>query len=945
MKSRVNVITSLLILAAFLTISHSNIIFGIGPTPLPPPPPALEISPDKISHQEDLPDATITFELPKDIGLGTDDIPDANLTIDDITDANLIIEFSDSIKDIEIEAKLQDVTETNGNLRITAVFDLNKLMGNLPDDYYGKLNVGVACKLETGVSLGVYGGSITVVQASDYISEINFDQIWDYGDPTDTTDLMYEFRLEVYSYGTYYDGYSYVNRAEIMDADIVSIEFLTPAGQTFEVPKKSDDWSNPVEYKARFEDSADLLQAYGDGEYTITLHLGDGIQVQTKAWFGNPYINQPIPQPTQEPVLASELQQQMLGSLVTFNWGPCDDQNVDDIYIKVLGTFNNWLGDKWQDLDFNQTSWGPVLLLDGSWEAELVFSTLRTWDLHWKNDNEDGISVGVAKSSRNRYRITVEDSPWNIYEVWGGNEELSWSDYLYIDKLEAYGYEKLDQSDGNKKFPGQFDYYLIATMGQCFIESIQGSDRLFYNLDEVDKSNISDEDNLSGDPDEQCAILGSGRSGNNYGYNGYFVFADPNNWKTLTVFTCDRNLNLDKSILSVNDEIENINPNDIDPNDIITYRISFDSNDFPQDVKDANDANDVKNVKNVINTVHNIKVVDILSDHVSFLSAFPPDSNEVTGSYDPVAHTYTWQYPTLAPQTPIGHRLTVRVNPDTLPGTTISNFVTIDSDETPPSIARIDAAIPYEPLNITKSTIDSAGNEIDWIESGKEFIYQICFDNNNNGPQVGDVNLVDLLPFEVTYVDYQSDNPNFSGSYDANDHSFKGKLDTLEPGRVTCLKITVEVNEDTPNIIINNAVAIDSNETPDANDIIAIEVIPPLEVADVIITPDILSRAGTPQHITAVVKFPAGIQQSEIDPANIPQLYYQDRDTGDFILIGNGSRPVLSGTQITTLFNRAELMDAIYGYGEFTLAVVGQLKSSLTFYGYANIHISKFTGN
>jgi hypothetical protein len=62
-------------------------------------------------------------------------------------------------------------------------------------------------------------------------------------------------------------------------------------------------------------------------------------------------------------------------------------------------------------------------------------------------------------------------------------------------------------------------------------------------------------------------------------------------------------------------------------------------------------------------------------------------------------------------------------------------------------------------------------------------------------------------------------------------------------------------------------------------------------------------------------------------------------------LIGNGSRPVLSGTEITTLFNRAELMDALYGYGEFKLAVVGQLKSTLTFYGYVNIHITKFTGD
>jgi len=996
MKSRVNVITSLLILAAFLTIADTNIAsanyINVDIT---------EVSPDKISHQDDLPDTTITleFELPEDSILEKDNFK--------VTSLMIYAKNDDIEEDIEIEAILQgatfdeseeeNVNETDGTtttttkttVTIIATFDTDKLMvefkemDELPEDYDHTFLLDVEGKLESGEGLlGYEVGVITIVEAKNYISKINLDQIWDYGDPTDTADTMYEFRLEICADDFYYDydGNSDIYRAEIMNTDINSVDILTPAGQTFTIPKEDGEWSNDniwksyesnvdpdivlpewesrFEYKARFEDSADLLQAYSDGEYTITLHLSDGIYVQTTAFFGNPYTEQPIPQPTHEPVLTSELQQQTLGSLVTFEWEPCEDSSVDEIYINMLSTFNNEVGNKDPNFTLNEISWGPVLLLEGSWQAELIFSTFTTTpDLHWQNENDDDIDVGVAKSSRCRYRITIEDAPWNIYEVWGGKVKLSSKNYLYFEELEAYDYKNIGQSDGSETFLDKnekFNCYLIATMGQCFIESIQGSDKSFNDSFEH-IHNIYNENNLCVEQDEQCAILGSGKARNDYSYNGYFAFTNPNDWENVTVSTSNRNLHLDKSLDSVTDEELNIKDiNDIDPNDIITYSITFDTYDFPLDVKEEEvDVKDEKDENNATpNKVHNIKVVDILSEHVIFEGAFPPVSNEVTESYDPIAHTYTRQYPnvTVDHETPIGHRLIVRVDPNTLPGTTITNYATIDSDETPPSIARsMDLLIPYAPLNITTRTINSDGNDIDWIESGKSFIYEICFDNNNNGPHVEDVNLViDSLPDEVAYVGYQSDNGNFFGFYDDIAHSFKGTMDTLEPGKETRVYITVdtvEVYENTLSTTIYNTVTINSNETPDANDVVGIEVIPPLEVEDVIITPDILNRDGTPQYITAVVMFPTGIQQRDIDPVDIPKLYYQDRDSGEFKLIGYGSRPVLSGTQITTLFNRAELMDAIYGYGEFTLKVEGQLKSSLTFYGYDTILITKFTGN
>jgi uncharacterized repeat protein (TIGR01451 family) len=641
---------------------------------------------------------------------------------------------------------------------------------------------------------------------SDFISNIYIEQIWDYGDPTDGNDLMYEFYLEIFSYD---------DTALNMNDDVNSVEFLTPAGITFQIPKLPGQWSNSIwtsyqyeyfedeydpnwwdadaiwEYRARLTNLADL-QAYGDGKYTITLHHTDGSKSQTTAWFGNPDTQGPIPQP-QMPVLTLPLYRQTVKSPVTFTWEPCTDPYVEDIYIDVSEIGTVWLGDKWEDFDANETKWGPIYLPDGFWNAELVFPQLQWYD------NNDGIEVGAAKYSISRYRFTVEGCPWTMYEVWGGNKWIDWEegDYGKIADLEANGYKKLGGSNGQtEKFTGQFQYYLIATVGEFLLDSIQGSDGSYYSsfesIEEWERSNISDANNLLGPTDGLCAIVGVSNSWNDY--SGYFVFTNPGDWKELTVITCDNNFNLSKSVVGTIDEIENI-----DPNDTITYRIYFDSNDFTRDVTD-------------------ITVVDILPDEVSFVST---DGNEASGTYDPVTHTYTWQYPSLAPKSAIEMQLTVKVNPDVAPGTIITNFVTINSNETPPLTTSAD----------------------------------------------------------------------------------------------------IEVNE-------------------------RVIEIPPKKV-NLGITPDVLRRNGTREYITAVVRFPAGITKSDIDRDDRPELYYIDRNTEKFI--EKGSRPDVSGTnnrpEISISFDRSELMDALYGYGEFKLRVKGKLISGQTYYGDDTINITRFAGD
>ena len=156
----------------------------------------------------------------------------------------------------------------------------------------------------------------------------------------------------------------------------------------------------------------------------------------------------------------------------------------------------------------------------------------------------------------------------------------------------------------------------------------------------------------------------------------------------MTVITSDYNLNLNKTVVNI-DEIETIGPNDT-----LTYRIYFDGNDFVNDITD-------------------ITVVDILPDEVSFVSG---DSNEVIGEYDPVKHTYTWLYPYLEPESAIEMRLNVQVNHDVAPGTTITNYATINSNETPPKTANVDVVSAYNPLNVNKGVVGASDSEVIFLD-------------------------------------------------------------------------------------------------------------------------------------------------------------------------------------------------------------------------------------
>jgi len=390
------------------------------------------------------------------------------------------------------------------------------------------------------------------------------------------------------------------------------------------------------------------------------------------------------------------------------------------------------------------------------------------------------------------------------------------------------------------------------------------------------------------------------------------------------VIVTSNDLNLRKEILGVPEgQIAQV-----DTNETITYIIEFDNkdNDFP---------------------VTNVTVVDELPKNVTFISA---DDGESVGKYDDKSHTYTWTFDSLEHGETAHLELVVSVNPGLALGTVITNIATINSNETAQSSISVDAKTYYKPLNITKTALDKDGNEIIWVDPGDSFTYQICFDNNNNETKVTEVSIVDQLPDELIFV--MAEDGNASGKYDQKTHTYTWTYGTLDSEMADCVELVVDVNENTPyGIMITNSVTIDSNETLPATVDVNVpvgEIL--LEVDSLSITPNILRRNGTSPNILAVVEFPEGITKHDIEPTDKPQLFYQEQDSDveNFILIGEGSQ-FITGTEnnprIRILFSRPELMNALYGYGTFTLRVELKLRTGRTYFGQANVHLTRFAGD
>ena len=234
---------------------------------------------------------------------------------------------------------------------------------------------------------------------SEHVFSIGISNSWDYEDPSNDQDIKYEFGLYIET-----------------DGDVNKVEFLTPAGYTFEIPRLAEQWDdtgtiwtnwefNPEfgcynwEYEAAFTNPSDL-DVYGDGSYTIKVFYADGSDDETTVWFGIPDSKEPIPQPTQEPVLTFPSHHEVVESPVTFCWEACTDSEADKIWLDLQ---KEETAEELQlDFSTDRTCSKPVVLTDGSWQTQLDF--VRYYHVP---DNGNGIEVKVWKCIEADYRFEV----------------------------------------------------------------------------------------------------------------------------------------------------------------------------------------------------------------------------------------------------------------------------------------------------------------------------------------------------------------------------------------------------------------------------------------------------------------------------------------------------------------------------------------------------------
>lgn len=228
----------------------------------------------------------------------------------------------------------------------------------------------------------------------NHVFYIEIETEWDYDIPG--SPISYDFEVDVTT-----------------DDTVVSIEFITPAGNTYEIPAIAEQCNGEVctfyepdgegriewDYYGRFSDPITLAN-YGNGFYTIIVHYSNKIEQQTTAWYGVPGTSNPIPQPTIQPIMISPEHNSTVASPVDFIWEECVDANATRIQFYAENIDN---GDEIiMSFPLSSTGCENVTMSPGEWDTGLSFE-----NLFFIPDNGDGIPVECYKCSTTDYWLTV----------------------------------------------------------------------------------------------------------------------------------------------------------------------------------------------------------------------------------------------------------------------------------------------------------------------------------------------------------------------------------------------------------------------------------------------------------------------------------------------------------------------------------------------------------
>ncbi|MCL5281939.1 MAG: hypothetical protein M1376_18750 [Planctomycetes bacterium] len=227
----------------------------------------------------------------------------------------------------------------------------------------------------------------------------------------------------------------------------------------------------------------------------------------------------------------------------------------------------------------------------------------------------------------------------------------------------------------------------------------------------------------------------------------------------------------------------------------VAYSICFDHNDLP---------------------LTQIVLVDRLPAELAFVRA---TGDGLYGRYDPQAHTYTWVDPPLTRGATTCLELVARLDPNTPVHQLVTNSVTIDSNETPPTTAEahVVAVGPaeYQPLHVGKAVIVGAtggGTSPLSTRPGDELTYRITFDNKGNEYAVENVRLTDTLPPGTEFVRATGDRE--FGRYEPLTHTYTWSYPRLAPGESNSADLVLRVDPEAEiGATLHNAVLLVSDNT------------------------------------------------------------------------------------------------------------------------------------
>ena len=206
------------------------------------------------------------------------------------------------------------------------------------------------------------------------------------------------------------------------DDTVSRVEFRTPSGSTAHlIPNDAQTSSGKVStshsvrngrhewlYKAEFDTLA-ALAGYGNGVYRIIFHYKGASQHEIQTSFLLPGSSNPIPQPTQRPVVTSPQAGGAVGSPVTVAWNACTDPFVNTVFTQVTDTAT---GEDVFDNAFatNIVASNPYPLKEGQYKVTCSFADVQ------EAAGSDGTPFTLSKAVQVGQQVQVPYAA--VYRFW-----------------------------------------------------------------------------------------------------------------------------------------------------------------------------------------------------------------------------------------------------------------------------------------------------------------------------------------------------------------------------------------------------------------------------------------------------------------------------------------------------------------------------------------------